>query len=134
MSASVLNTLLDIAFVAAGGALGATSRYGVEHMGIFDNDKYYYTVAINITGCLVIGILWGLLHYWNAPRGWYLFLLTGFLGGYTTYSAFTLDAIELIHKDMPWRALWYVAITFIGGLGGCAAGFYSIMKIFKINY
>ena len=73
--------LIDYLIVGLGGAIGAMSRFGVEHLGIFDDNKYYYTVGINITGCVTIGILWALLHYWNAVKSWYLFMLTGMLGG-----------------------------------------------------
>lgn len=124
-----MHLLVDLAVVAAGGALGCLCRYGVENMGIFDDDKYYYTVAINITGCLVIGVLWALLHYWNADRLWYLFLLTGTLGGYTTYSAFTLDAMELVQQGLWGRALFYIGITIIGGLGGCALGLFGTERL-----
>lgn len=126
-----MQLLADLAVVAAGGALGCMGRYGVEHMGIFDNDKYYYTVAINITGCIIIGVLWALLHHWNASRMWYLFLLTGTLGGYTTYSAFTLDAMELVQQGRALRALFYIAITFVGGLGGCALGLFGTERLLK---
>lgn len=127
-----LASLLNCLFVFVGGGLGALSRYGVENMGIFDRDKYYYTVAINITGCMTIGILWALFHYWHVPRHWYLFALTGFLGGYTTYSAFTLDAMQLVQDGQWWRAALYVTITIVGGLGGCAAGLFGTEKLLKM--
>lgn len=71
---------LDIILVWLGGGFGALTRFGVEHLHIFDDDKYYYTVGINLTGCLTIGILWALFIHFNVPRIWYLFLITGFLG------------------------------------------------------
>ncbi len=122
----------EIALVGLGGALGAISRYGVEHMGIFDNDKYYYTVAINITGCIVIGTLWALFQHFGVARIWYLFALTGFLGGYTTYSAFTLDAITQWQGGRPDITLLYIAITLVGGLGGCALGLLGTEKLLKM--
>ena len=127
-----LTTIIDCLVVFAGGGLGALSRYGVENMGIFDKDRYYYTVAINITGCLTIGILWALFHHWGLSRQWYLFALTGLLGGYTTYSAFTLDAMELVQIGRWWEAAFYIAVTIIGGLGGCALGLFGMEKILKM--
>lgn len=62
---------------------------------------------------------------------WYLFLLTGLLGGYTTYSAFTLDAMELVQQGRAMQALFYIAITFIGGLGGCAIGLFGTEHLLK---
>ncbi len=127
-----MSALVDIALVALGGALGATSRFGVEQLNIFDHDKYYYTVAINITGCLTIGILWALFQHFEVPRGWYLFAITGFLGGYTTYSAFTLDAITQWVGGRPDITLLYIGITLVGGLGGCALGLLGTEKILKM--
>lgn len=126
-----LQLVTELAAVAAGGALGCLSRYGVENMGIFENDKYYYTVAINVSGCMIIGILWALLHHWNADRLWYMFLLTGMLGGYTTYSSFTLDAMELVQQGFLWQALLYISITVVGGLGGCALGLFGTERLLR---
>lgn len=125
------STLIDLAFVAVGGAIGCMSRYSVEHIGIFDNDKYYYTVAINITGCIIIGTIWALFQHFGVHRYWYLFAITGMLGGYTTYSAFTLDAMLLVEHKMMMRALFYISITLIGGLGGCALGLFTTQRILK---
>lgn len=127
-----LQSLIDCAVVFAGGGLGALSRFGVQHLGIFDKDKYYYTVAINITGCLTIGILWALFHYWGLQRQVYLFAITGFLGGYTTYSAFTLDAMQLVQAGDWAKALFYISITLVGGLGGCALGLMGTEKMLKM--
>lgn len=127
-----MGELLNILFVGLGGAMGAISRYGVEHLGIFDNDKYYYTVGINISGCIVIGVLWALFQHFDVPRAWYLFAITGFLGGYTTYSAFTLDAITQWIGGRPDITLLYIAITLVGGLGGCALGLLATEKILKM--
>lgn len=126
-----MTVLAEIALVALGGALGATSRYGVQHLGIFDDDKYYYTVGINISGCIVIGVLWALFNHFNLPKGYYLFALTGFLGGYTTYSAFTLDAITQWASGRPDITLFYIAVTMVGGLGGCALGLFATEKLLK---
>lgn len=126
-----VSTLLDCLLVFAGGGLGALSRFGVQHLGIFDEDKYYYTVGINISGCLTIGILWALFQHWNVPKSLNFLVFTGFLGGYTTYSAFTLDAMQLVQIGQWWRAAFYIGITVIGGLGGCALGLFLTEKLLK---
>lgn len=123
--------LVDIVLVFVGGGCGALTRFGVEHLPWLDNDKYYYTVFINVTGCFIIGLLWAMFQHWNVPRAYYLLCLTGFLGGYTTYSAFTLDAMLLIQNGRVLEAIFYVAITFVGGLGGCALGLFVTEKILK---
>lgn len=124
--------IAEIAAVGLGGAIGAITRYGVENLGIFDNDKYYYTVAINITGCVIIGVLWALFQHFGVARIWYLFALTGCLGGYTTYSAFTLDAVTQWQGGRPDITLLYIAITLAGGLGGCAFGLWGAGKIIRM--
>lgn len=127
----VSNLLGNFALVGLGGAIGAMSRYGVSQIGIFDEDPYYYTVVINISGCIIIGVLWALLIHNHAPEYWYLLLLSGVLGGYTTYSAFTLDAMKLIQDGLWERALFYIALTMIGGLGGCALGLFLTEKLLR---
>lgn len=125
LSATLLNCLL----VFAGGGCGALSRYGVQNIGLLDHDKYIYTLFINMTGCMVIGILWALFNHWHLNQRWYLFALTGFLGGYTTYSAFSLDAIQLLEAREWIKAAGYIGATYIGGLLFCALGLFLTQKI-----
>lgn len=122
---------LQAALVFLGGGIGALARFGVEHLHWFDNNKYYYTLGINLTGCLLIGVVWSLLHYYNASRYWDCLLVIGFFGGYTTFSAFSLDAILLMQHGMWLRAFIYIALTFIGGLGCCAISYFLMQKILK---
>lgn len=126
-----LSALSDCLLVFLGGGLGALSRFGVQNLGIFDEDKYYYTVAINISGCITIGILWAFFQHWEVTRNWFLFVITGFLGGYTTYSAFTLDAMQLVQDGHWWKAAFYIGVTVVGGLGGCALGLFLTERIIK---
>lgn len=126
-----VTTLIDCLLVFVGGGMGALSRYGVQNLGFLDHDKYYYTVAINISGCLVIGVLWAIFMHWNVSEKWHMLLIKGFLGGYTTYSAFTLDAMQLVQDGLWGRALAYIAITLIGGLGACALGLFLTEKWLK---
>lgn len=127
-----LTHLIDFLIVGLGGAMGAMSRFGVRHLGIFDNNPYYYTVAVNISGCLIIGILGALFLYYNVSARWNYFVIVGFLGGYTTYSAFALDAIELVNQNM-WKDFFiYIGITFIGGLAICALGFFGVNRLLKL--
>ena len=127
-------TLLDIVLVMLGGGLGALSRFGVEHMSVFQVPGYFRTAAtifINVTGCLVIGILYACFQHWNVSRQWYLLCITGFLGGYTTYSAFTLDAMHMVQDGAWGTAALYVCVTLVGGLGGCALGMFVTERLLK---
>lgn len=126
------NALIHCLLVALGGGMGALTRYGVENLPWFDDNKYYYTIIINITGCLLIGTLYATFQHLGAPRWVYLLCLTGFLGGYTTYSAFTLDAMQRIQEGRIDMFFIYVTITVIGGLSACALGLFGTMKLLKM--
>lgn len=123
--------ILEFALVGLGGAIGAMSRHAVTFMGIFDRNPYYYTVYINITGCLIIGIFTACFQHFGFSRLWSLFFSVGVLGGYTTYSAFTRDAIELVEKGQIGMALIYIGITMVGGLGACYLGLAGTQHLLK---
>ncbi|MCD8387969.1 MAG: fluoride efflux transporter CrcB [Bacteroidales bacterium] len=119
----------NFAIVGLGGAIGAMCRYAVQNIGVFDDNPYYYTVAINVSGCFLIGVLWSLLTHAHADPRWFLFLLTGVLGGYTTYSAFTLDAMQLLQQGLWQRSLAYIAVTLFGGLAAAFFGLFGTERI-----
>ncbi len=123
--------VLEFTLVGIGGAIGAMSRHAVTYMGIFDHNPYYYTVGINITGCLIIGIFTAFFQHFEFSRLWSLFFSVGMVGGYTTYSAFTRDAIEFVEKGMIGPALIYVGITMFGGLGACYLGLVGTQHMLK---
>ncbi|WP_305785816.1 fluoride efflux transporter FluC [Symbioplanes lichenis] len=97
--------------VAAGGLLGAVARYGI---GVAWHHSLWSTLVINITGCFLIGVLYTLVSR-PAVR---LFLGTGFLGGYTTFSTATVDVL----LARPPVALAYLAATLVGSLAAAWAG------------
>lgn len=130
----MLQTILHCLLVGLGGALGALSRYGIQNLSVFKVPTYFHTAAtivINITGCLAIGIIWACFQHYNVSRMWYLLIITGFLGGYTTFSAFTADAMTMVQDGLWIEAFCYVAITLIGGLGGCALGMFMTFRLLK---
>lgn len=126
-----LPTIIEFAYVAAGGAIGSMCRYGVQHLEWFDDSKFCYTAIANLTGCFIIGVLSALLQHFNADRCWSLLLVTGLLGGYTTFSSFSLDAVTLMAGGMTWRAVGYVLTTVLGGLGSCALGLFITTNLLK---
>jgi CrcB protein len=87
--------------IALGGALGSVLRFlMVSAIG-----APWGTIAVNVVGSLAIGALFVLL---DARAGWQLFLMTGCLGGFTTFSAFSLDTLKLIEGGQPAQAALYV--------------------------
>jgi CrcB protein len=109
--------------VFIGGGLGALLRYAAGRATILAGyAPPFATLGINILGCLVMGLLAG----WFTSRGGSesakLFLLTGVLGGFTTFSAFGLDALTL-YRTSPAHAAAYVAASVIVSLLAVSLGF-----------
>ncbi len=101
--------------VALGGALGSLARYAAQSSLAFP----YGTLAVNVLGSFLIGLVWVLL----APRGpAILFLMTGVLGGFTTFSSFSMDVMRLLEDGRAVLASGYVLASVGLSLMACAAG------------
>ena len=109
--------------VSVGGALGSLLRYLLTLASRSAwPDWPLGTLAVNVLGSLVMGLLFALFLQRPSPEWLRLGLMTGVLGGFTTYSAFSLDTLALVERAAPLQALGYVAATLAGAIGGCAAG------------
>jgi fluoride exporter len=110
--------------VSAGGALGAAVRYGLSvawphRPGTFP----WATFVTNVTGCLLIGVLMVLMtEVWAAHRLLRPFLGTGVLGGYTTFSTYTVDGQQLLTVGAVGTALVYLVATVAAALAAVYAG------------
>ena len=107
--------------VALGGALGASARYGVN-LGaarMFGPAFPWATLAVNVAGSFLMGLLAASL---GRESAWAPLLLTGVLGGFTTFSAFSLDAVALWQKGQGGMAALYVAASVILSLAALVAG------------
>ena len=109
----------NILLVGLGGGLGSMARY-VCQKWVADNYAPHFpwgTFAVNIAGCLVIGIFWGLaFKSFAVNESWKLFLMTGLCGGFTTFSAFTLEGIGLIREQRLAVFFSYVGVSVVFGL------------------
>ncbi len=116
----MIQTLLQ---VALGGALGASARYltGVASVRAFGPQFPWGTMIVNVAGSLVIGALVVALAAKSGER-FTPFLMSGLLGGFTTFSAFSLDAMMLWQRGEGVQAGAYVAGSMILSLAGIAAG------------
>lgn len=81
---------------------------------------WWGTAAVNLAGCALIGFLWALLTHYGKGPAWSMLLITGVLGGFTTFSAFALDAVKLFEAGKLNSALVYVALSVVGGIVLCA--------------
>ena len=113
-----------LAVIAAGGALGASARYGVAlALPHGPNDWPWSTLLINVMGCLLIGVLMVLvLEVWVAHRLVRPFLGVGILGGYTTFSTYAVEAQQLIAAGRAGLALAYMVATVIAAVVAVQVG------------
>jgi len=117
--------------VATGGALGAVARYltGVATLRLAGPGFPWGTLAVNIAGSFLMGVL----VVWLAAKGGNRFsplLMTGLLGGFTTFSAFSLDALTLWERGNAQMALIYVTASVILSLMAIAGGLAAARGVF----
>ncbi len=118
-------------FIGLGGAAGAIARVGLMRiLPSFSLSLPLKILCVNVLGCLAIGILTEVLAlYWNAPINMRHFLVQGFLGGFTTFSAFALEFGLLYEKGSHFTALAYVALSVLLSIGFFFLGLKTI-KLF----
>ncbi len=116
----MIQTLLQVAF---GGALGASARYlaNVGAMRLLGPGFPWATLAVNVAGSFLMGVLVVVLAQRDATR-LAPFLMTGVLGGFTTFSAFSLDALTLWERGQAGPAAAYVAGSVTASLAAIVAG------------
>jgi fluoride exporter len=104
--------------IGIGSFFGGISRYLLSQ---FIQNKFlsafpYGTLGVNIIGCFLIGIVFGLSERKNLTMEWRLFLATGVLGGFTTFSAFSNETVSLLRNGQLWHAFTYIVCSVIIGL------------------
>ncbi len=112
--------------VFLGGGIGAALRHGVNlsTARAFGTAFPYGTLTVNVVGSLIMGALAAYFAFkGDATQHWRLFLTTGILGGFTTFSAFSLDAMLLYERGEAGLAAFYVAVTVALSIAGLFAGF-----------
>jgi CrcB protein len=120
-------SLRDLLLVASGGALGSALRYLVSESAqlLFPAVMLPVgTLAVNATGSLLIGLFAGLAEYQDIfGPGARLLLVVGVLGGFTTFSAFSLETLVLLRAGQSLTALINVILQLTVGIAAAAAGF-----------
>ncbi|MGQ0636218.1 MAG: fluoride efflux transporter CrcB [Planctomycetaceae bacterium] len=124
-----------IVLIALGGALGSVLRYVVQGSvqrwsgGLFP----WGTLAVNVSGCLLMGFLWGMLSGPVLMRDEYrLGILVGILGGYTTFSAFGLETFTLAGDRQFWPAAANIVVSCGLGLGAVWFGVRVAQRFFGV--
>jgi len=115
-------------YVVIGGGLGAVSRYFIQEvLGKSDGHNFpLSTFLINIAGCLLIGILAAFSVKMKWPELMTLLVFTGFLGGFTTFSSFSLEFLQLMRNNHLSTAFLYVGLSNIVGIGLCILGYHLV--------
>ena len=108
----------SVVWVALGGAIGSVLRYVVaQWIGVREAPQFpWHTFSINIAGCLLIGVVWALVEKYNCVPALRFFLMTGILGGFTTFSSFGLETMQLIQSKAYLTAFSYVTLSNVIGI------------------
>src|ERR1700686_2362941 len=116
---------MNYVLVFIGGGLGATLRHFINIVSTrsLGTAFPYHTFIINIAGSTVMGLIAGYLaSKGEASQSWRLFLMTGILGGYTTFSAYSLDAALLYERGEIGLTPFYVLGSVVFSIAGLFAG------------
>jgi CrcB protein len=112
--------MTKLLLAGAGGFLGSAMRYGITVlMAPWTMTFPWSTLLINVVGCFLIGLLLPFLE--GKPEG-LIFVVTGILGGFTTFSAFGHETHRLAQGTAPWMAVVYVAASVGAGLAAVWIG------------
>jgi len=130
---------MDLLLVGVGSFAGGVSRYVVGRAIAAQLGAAFpwHTLAINVTGSLAIGLLAALLLRTGEPAGLAegtidarrLLVMVGFLGGYTTFSSFSLELLTLLREGRSAAALGYALSSTMLGPAACAAGYYAALRL-----
>lgn len=120
-----------LAVIAAGGALGALARHGVQAaLPDAPGGFPWATFLVNVSGCLLMGVLMVVItEVRTAHRLVRPFLGVGMLGGYTTFSTYVVDAQRTVAAGAPVTALAYLGATLVAALLAVAAGMWLTRRV-----
>jgi CrcB protein len=113
--------------IAGFGVLGCWARYGMTNLvqSIYGRDFPYATLSINVGGSFMMGFLFvETLERLTVPPALRAGILTGFIGGYTTFSTFEMEILLLVEQGAPFKALFYTLLSVILGFAAAFGGAY----------
>lgn len=115
--------LIQFIMVGLGGALGSMMRYLISLIPV-NNTFPFLTLITNLLGALLIGFIVGLSDNLFISKKFLLFLKTGVCGGFTTFSTFSLEAVQLFQRGEPFLGTLYATLSVILCLLGIVLGEY----------
>lgn len=111
---------MTLVLVGAAGLAGVLARYGIS-TAVHGDALPWATVGINVAGSFLLGML--VVTHWFSPEVRSA-LGVGFLGGFTTFSTFSVQAVLDVESGEPGKALAYVGASVVLGIGAAAAGYW----------
>ncbi|MFO7955273.1 fluoride efflux transporter CrcB [Thioalkalivibrio sp.] len=122
--------------VAGGGALGSALRFGMQEWMVaqFGRAFPWGTLGVNILGSFLIGVLAVLLvERMELHPAWRLLLVVGVLGGFTTFSTFSLEVVHMLDTDAWARALGYMLASLLTCVFAAAGGLYGTRWVLGVG-
>ena len=120
-----MKDLRTVLLVGSGGFLGANARYWLG--GLIQSRLGFIfpwqTLFINVSGSFIMGLFMGLMAAEKWDTGWQFFFAVGVLGGYTTFSTFSYESVNLLSDRSYFYALWYIAGSVLLSVLGAWLGF-----------
>jgi len=110
--------MIGILLIALGGALGSMLRFGIITLTYKFLDIHFPwgTIFVNLIGCFCIGLIWAIIDTFDEPRNLKLFLITGLLGGFTTFSSFALENFNMFRAGEIKLVAANILISNIAGI------------------
>ncbi|OGH96056.1 MAG: hypothetical protein A2104_08355 [Candidatus Melainabacteria bacterium GWF2_32_7] len=126
--------MIGVLLIALGGALGSVLRFGVITLTykFFDINFPWGTIFANLIGCLIIGIIWAVLDTFDEPKHLKLFLITGLLGGFTTFSSFALENFNMFRAGEIKLVAANILISNIAGILLVFVGYYLVKQAIQL--
>lgn len=120
--------LKNLLLVGLGGSIGSMVRYATSFL-IKSKSFPYATLSVNIIGCFIIGLVFAIsIKDETLSDNWKLFLITGICGGFTTFSAFSLENMSLLQSGKIGMTATYILLSVVLGIAATLLGYQLISK------
>jgi len=120
--------------IAVGGAIGSLLRFTITELVVKTGFSMPWgTILVNLTGCFIIGLIWGVFNTLEIGYNTRLFVFVGLLGSFTTFSTFALENFHLLrNEDIPFM-VFNISISNVAGILLVFAGFYISKILFRVS-